>query len=46
MYKNDLALNNLQWFICHKSKPKLLILQYLLLLLIFIIINDNDDKDT
>ena len=24
MYKKDLALNNLQWFICHetKSKPK------------------------
>ena len=21
MYKNDLALNNLQWLICHKTKP-------------------------
>ena len=23
MYKEDLALNNLQWLICHKTKPKL-----------------------
>ena len=23
MYKLDLALNNLQWLICHKTKPKL-----------------------
>ena len=22
MYKPDLALNNLQWLICHKTKPK------------------------
>ena len=22
MYKEDLALNNLQWLICHKSKSK------------------------
>ena len=22
MYKEDLALNNLQWLICHKSKAK------------------------
>ena len=22
MYKEDLALNNLQWLICHKAKPK------------------------
>ena len=22
MYKEDLALNNLQWLICHKTKPK------------------------
>ena len=22
MYKQDLALNNLQWLICHKTKPK------------------------
>ena len=22
MYKNDLALNNLQWLICHKTKPE------------------------
>ena len=21
MYKEDLALNNLQWLICHKAKP-------------------------
>ena len=21
MYKKDLALNNLQWWICHKTKP-------------------------
>ena len=21
MYKADLALNNLQWLICHKNKP-------------------------
>ena len=21
MYKKDLALNNLQWFICHQTKP-------------------------
>ena len=21
MYKQDLALNNLQWFICHKTEP-------------------------
>ena len=21
MYKEDLALNNLQWFICHKTQP-------------------------
>ena len=23
MYKPDLALNNLQWLICHKTKPNL-----------------------
>ena len=22
MYKSDLALNNLQWLICHKIQPK------------------------
>ena len=22
MYKENLALNNLQWLICHKTKPK------------------------
>ena len=22
MYKNDLALNNLQWLKCHKTQPK------------------------
>ena len=21
MYKEDLALNNLQWLVCHKTKP-------------------------
>ena len=24
MYKEDLALNNLQWLICHKTQPNLL----------------------
>ena len=24
MYKEDLALNNLQWLICHKTKPNIL----------------------
>ena len=24
MNKEDLALNNLQWFICHKTKPNYL----------------------
>ena len=23
MYKLDLALNNLQWLVCHKTKPNL-----------------------
>ena len=23
MYKYDLAVNNLQWLICHKTKPNL-----------------------
>ena len=23
MYKEDLALNNLQWLICHKTKPNI-----------------------
>ena len=27
MYKEDLALNNLQWSLCHKTKPN----QYTLL---------------
>ena len=22
MFKKDLSLNNLQWLICHKTKPK------------------------
>ena len=22
MYKENLALNNLQWLVCHKTKPK------------------------
>ena len=26
MYKMDLALNNQQWLICHKTKPKWLLL--------------------
>ena len=21
MYKEDMALNNLQWLVCHKTKP-------------------------
>ena len=25
MYKEDLALNNLQWLICHKTQPKQII---------------------
>ena len=25
MYKEDLALKNLQWLICHKTKPKQII---------------------
>ena len=25
MYKQDLALNNLQWLICHKTKPNQII---------------------
>ena len=25
MYKNDLALNNLQWLICHKTKPRIIV---------------------
>ena len=25
MYKEDLALNNLQWLICHKAKPNQII---------------------
>ena len=25
IYKEDLALNNLQWLICHKTKPKQII---------------------
>ena len=25
MYKDDLALNNLQWLICHKTKPNQII---------------------
>ena len=25
LYKEDLALNNLQWLICHKTKPNQII---------------------
>ena len=25
MYKEDLALNNLQWLICHQTQPKQII---------------------
>ena len=32
MYKKNLALNNLQWFICHKTKPNQGCLQNLLFL--------------
>ena len=28
MYKQDLALNNLQWLICHKTKPNLMYQAY------------------
>ena len=28
MYKEDLALNNLQWLICHKTQPKQIIYIY------------------
>ena len=30
MYKEDLALNNLQWLICHKTQPnQILYIQYM-----------------
>ena len=29
MYKEDLALNNLQWLICHKSQPNHIYLIYM-----------------
>ena len=28
MYKEDLALNNLQWFMCHKTQPNQIIYIY------------------
>ena len=28
MYKEDLALDNLQWLICHKTKPNQIIYMY------------------
>ena len=28
MYKEDLALNNLQWLICHKIQPNHIYLMY------------------
>ena len=28
MYKEDLALNNLQWLICHKTQPNQIIYMY------------------
>ena len=28
MYKENMAVNNLQWLICHKSQPNLLFLFY------------------
>ena len=28
MYKKDLALNNLQWMICHKTKPNQTVIKY------------------
>ena len=28
MYKEDLALNNLQWLICHKTQPNKIIYIY------------------
>ena len=29
MYKEDLALNNLQWLMCHKSQPNNIYLTYM-----------------
>ena len=29
MYKEDLALNNLQWLICHKTQPNHIYLIYM-----------------
>ena len=29
MYKEDLALNNLQWLICHKTQPNFIHLIYI-----------------
>ena len=29
MHKEDLALNNLEWLICHKTKPNLIYLIYM-----------------
>ena len=34
MYKEGLALNNLQWLICHKTKPNQTIPNLLLFLLL------------
>ena len=28
MYKEDLALTNLKWLICHKSKPNQILIEY------------------
>ena len=30
MYKEDLALSNLQWLICHKTQPKRIIYIYII----------------
>ena len=37
MYKEDLALNNRQWLICHKSKPN----NYILVFILWVIISDG-----
>ena len=29
MYEEDLALNNLQWFVCHKTQPNQIIYIYM-----------------
>ena len=43
MYKEDLALNNLQWLICHKTKPILIIdAQFYDIKYLFLFNNNNN----